>query len=91
MMVTLAPYYKVRLVEMTIDGEKCYALPMTTKLNLAGDTEAATIRKSLEEAKSSSLYSEWQASFDDDVIDGATVKNEKNYKQLVKDIKKESK
>ena len=91
MMVTLAPYYRINLLKVNVDGEECYALPMNTKLNLAGDTQGKTIRESLEDAKSSSDYTAWQASFDEDTIKASTVRNDKNYKKLVKDIKKENK
>ena len=91
MMVTLAPYYRINLLKVNIDGEECFALPMNTKLNLAGDMQGKTIRESLEDAKSSSDYSAWQASFAEDTINASTVRNDKNYKQLVKDIKKENK
>ena len=91
LMVTFAPYYNVRLMKINIDGEECYALPMTKAYNLAGDTQAAKIKEGLEDAKSSSEYTAWQASFSEDTINAATVKNDKNYKSLVKDIEKESK
>ena len=91
MMVTFAPYYRVELMKINIDGEECYALPMDMAYNLAGDTQAAKIREGLEEAKISSEYSAWQASFEEETINSATVKNDKNYKSLIKDIEKESK
>ena len=49
------------------------------------------IKEGLEDAKATSEYTAWQASFGEDTINNATVKNDKNYKSLVKDIEKESK
>ena len=91
MMVTFAPYYNVRLMKVTIDGEECYALPMDMAYNLAGDKQGDKIKEGLEDAKATSEYTAWQASFGEDTINNATVKNDKNYKSLVKDIEKESK
>ncbi len=82
-MITLTPFYHFQMIEVA-DG--VYALADTTVLNLEGDTQYELIKESLETAKTSSAYSAWQAEFTDDDINSNTVRNEKNYKKLVKDI-----
>lgn len=91
MMVTLAPYYHVSLIKVNVDGEECYALAPNTVLNLAGDTQAATIRESLKTAEINANYTKWQVSFTDETIANATTKYDKNYEKLVKDIKEQQK
>ncbi len=86
-MISFAPYYNVKLTTYNVNGETVYALDRDTVLNNAGDTQTDTIGKSLKESKGSAAYSDWQAQFTDEAINNATTRNEKNYKQLLKDIK----
>lgn len=83
MFISFAP-----LCNVTLDADG--GIGLYTALDITGKTWYATISDSLLSAKKTNNYTEWKASMTEDAINAHTVKNDKNYKNLVKDETKDS-
>lgn len=74
------PLYEVRLEE---NG----GIGLQVKINANGDTRFDTLGETVVEEKQNAAYTKWQAAQTEEKVKAHSVTNDKNYKQMVKDLK----
>ena len=80
MYVCFAPLFNVNI---DVYG----GIGIETELDIEGKTWKESIKDDLLELRKTNIYNEWKESIEEETVEKYSVKNEKNYKSLLEEIK----